>query len=469
MSARPLIHLADLSETYLPFLRSRFGDQIKVAATVEQCLAACDQFKDPVICIDMESAESSREVASFLNALKKREYLELSVWGLTHGFCRLENIVPAITVGTEFFVVRSGCSDPDEHFMPDSVIEHRGVRVLPKRHEFATPSSSLWSYMPELGSLFGKLRRVAPLSLTVLITGETGTGKTTLAEALHNASAVSAGPFIHLACGTVSRELIASELFGHSRGAFTGAEQSRVGRFEAANDGTLLLDEIDLLSHEQQASLLRVIETGEYETVGSSDVKRSNARIIVASNVDLENLVQQGKFRSDLFYRLNVVELNLPALRHRRVDLLPLAVELIEASAHEFGTDIDLIEVDCLKSIALHGWPGNLRELRNQMRRIVLMEHDGALLERELAPSKHGSVKGSTSQVPDLLSEQVEDLERKSVMAALNANEFNRTKTAAHLGISRVGLYKKMKRLGMMHLPLRPTHPPSLGVFSTFE
>jgi DNA-binding NtrC family response regulator len=263
-----------------------------------------------------------------------------------------------------------------------------------------------------------------------------------------------------LGCGAMPSELIESELFGHMKGAFTSADRSKIGKFEAAGEGTLLLDEIDVLKPGQQAKLLRVIETGEFEPVGSNETRTSQARLIVASNVDLKELMEGNQFRADLYYRLNTLEFHVPPLRDRPRDIVPMALDFVEelCSAHQI--EIRRVHPDFLACLKSYPWPGNVRELKNHVRRAVLFCRSGELTPNDLAPQFNKAVQSqprSTEQpIPSVappgatLQEKVAANERAMLQQALKENDYNRTATARALGISRVGLYKKMKKHGMV-------------------
>jgi DNA-binding NtrC family response regulator len=307
------------------------------------------------------------------------------------------------------------------------------------------------TYTPEMFQMLDHLVVVADHDVTLLLVGETGTGKTTIAKLVHELSSRSQDKFLTVACGALPPDLIESELFGHVKGAFTSADRTKVGKFEVAGSGTLLLDEIDVLGPDQQAKLLRIIETGEFEPVGSNETRHSQARLIVASNVDLQQLMERGDFRADLYYRLNVLEFQILPLRKRPMDIVPLSLGFVEEFCTAHNVAIRRIDPEFLSRLKDYDWPGNIRELKNHIRRAVLFSTNGELTPRDLAPAvlQAGQINGSTRD-PETLSEKVACSEQEILAAALRANDFKRTTTAQSLGISRVGLYKKMKKYGML-------------------
>jgi DNA-binding NtrC family response regulator len=311
---------------------------------------------------------------------------------------------------------------------------------------------------PSMLPMVERIALAASHDVTVLLTGETGTGKTYLARLLHDCSPRKSHRFLVVPCGALSANLVESEFFGHTRGAFTSADRPKVGKFAAAGQGTLLLDEIDALGLEQQTNLLRVIETGEYEPVGSNETQHCLARIIVASNWNLEEAVERGKFRRDLYYRLNVMSFHLPPLRERVQDIAPLVRGMTARFTSKFHKELFDIHPDGMAALESFPWPGNLRQLENVIQQAVLVSTGPELLlahlpaaVQEYAASRNGVAPAET----DSLIHNREIAERSSIQRALVSCGYSRARAAHALGISRVTLYKKMKKYDLMRVPLQ--------------
>jgi len=295
---------------------------------------------------------------------------------------------------------------------------------------------------PLMQAVFRDASLIAPSESRILITGESGVGKEVLADVIHAWSPRAVGPLVKVNCAAIPETLLESELFGHEKGAFTGASAQRIGRFEMANGGTFFLDEIAEMSPPLQAKLLHVTQDGRFQRIGSNAEVRTNARILAATNRNLEEEVKAGRFREDLFYRLNVVELNIPPLRERPEDILPLASQFITEFTHgraRFSATV----TDCLERYA---WPGNVRELRNAMERAALLSQGDLILPEHL-PARVRTAAEQIAAVEPADAQRLEEIEHQAVAQALRKHNFNRTETAKALGISRRALIYKLQHL----------------------
>lgn len=296
--------------------------------------------------------------------------------------------------------------------------------------------------------LMQTIAKVAPTRATVLIRGETGTGKELVARAIHRESRRSSGPFVAVNCAALPQSLLEAELFGHERGAFTGADRARIGRFEAAEGGTLFLDEIAELSAEAQAKLLRVLEQGQFERVGSAETRTANVRLLAATHADLRARVEAGRFREDLLFRICVLELVVPALRERDTDVLRIAERLLERFAHEHGSAARHFSAPTRLALSTYRWPGNVRELRNVVERAVILaageEIDPSLLPPEIAG--HGGPPDKPT--PDI-KQAVREFKRRFVRQARDAAGGDHKRTAELLGVNPKYLYQMLKDLDL--------------------
>jgi DNA-binding NtrC family response regulator len=288
--------------------------------------------------------------------------------------------------------------------------------------------------------------RVAPRDVTVLVTGESGTGKERVAEAIVGASRRADRPFVRFNCAALSSELAEAELFGHAKGAFTGATRARPGLFREADGGTILLDEVGELAANAQAKLLRVVQEGEVRPVGEERARTVDVRVIAATHRELEEEVRRGRFREDLYYRLNVVHLAIPPLRERPEDVPVLARHFLSRYAERFGVSPLRVDDALLARLAARPWPGNVRELENAVERLVALSPPEAL---DLSLLGGAEPAGAEDRAPLPLKERMQAYERGLVVEALRAARGNRTEAARRLGISRVTLHDKLRRYGL--------------------
>jgi Nif-specific regulatory protein len=297
-------------------------------------------------------------------------------------------------------------------------------------------------------AVYLKIQQVAPSETTVLIRGESGTGKELVASAIHYSSRRSKGSFVKVNCAALSESLLESELFGHEKGAFTGALQQRVGRIEDAEGGTLFLDEIGDFSPAVQVKLLRVLQEREYERVGSNHTMRGDVRIIAATNRNLEAAVRDGSFRHDLYYRINVFPVHLPAMRERREDILLLANHFSRTYGKRMGKEIHRISTPAINTMLAYHWPGNVRELENCIEHAVLLSHDGVIHSHHLPPTL-GMPGSDDTDTLGTLEARVGALERDMICDALKRTAGNMAAAARELGITPRVIRYKVKNLGI--------------------
>jgi DNA-binding NtrC family response regulator len=293
------------------------------------------------------------------------------------------------------------------------------------------------------------IERVAPSEGRVLLTGESGTGKELAARAVHHLSPRRDNPFVTVNCAAIPADLFESELFGHEKGAFTGAIKTRSGTFEQAHRGTLFLDEIGDMPLLMQSKLLRVLETGEVNCVGGSAPRRIDVRVIAATNRDLTRAVQKGEFRDDLFHRLNVVPIRLPALREHMEDFPDLVRHLLDNLSRGHGRRPHQVEPDALERLRARPWPGNVRELRNALERLVILTPGPVITLQDVdtfLPPTAGAGPGNLP-APGTLRDMLRDVEKQLIERGLVAHQGNVTATARALGLERSHLYKKMREL----------------------
>ncbi|MEZ4223697.1 MAG: sigma-54 dependent transcriptional regulator [Polyangiaceae bacterium] len=313
---------------------------------------------------------------------------------------------------------------------------------LAERYRFDTIVGS----SPEMQEVFKSVAQVAPSRATVLLTGESGTGKELVAAAIHHRSPRHEGPFVKLHCAALAETLLESELFGHERGAYTGADRRREGRFEQANGGTLFLDEIGEITASTQVKLLRVLQEREFERVGGNQTIETDVRVIAATNRDLRLLVNEGKFREDLYYRLNVINIQMPPLRRRPSDIPALAMYFLERFAKENEKGTMTLSDAGLALLASYDWPGNVRELENVIERAVVLTEDNVVEPKHL-PSELARQRSEDS-APRIPGSAMADIERYAILKTLEAHGGSTSKAADVLGISVRKIQYKLHEYG---------------------
>jgi DNA-binding NtrC family response regulator len=310
----------------------------------------------------------------------------------------------------------------------------------------------------ELQDVFRMMAKVVKVDVTVLVTGESGTGKEMVARAIHRRSARAGGPFVAVNCSAIPQTLVESEFFGHEKGAFTDAKESRPGRFEQAEGGTLFLDEVGDLALDAQAKLLRVLQERQVQRLGSRAAKPVDVRVIAATNRDIGREVREGRFREDLYWRLNVVHVRMPSLRERRDDLPVLIDHFVDRFNRELGLAVHTVAPEARRLLCDYDWPGNVRELENTICRAMILCEEGTLTVADLP----GRVRGETEGVDpthgsdlvgltlaEAVAQATERLEKVMILSRLAAHRGSRTATAESLGVSRKTLFNKMRQYGL--------------------
>jgi DNA-binding NtrC family response regulator len=293
------------------------------------------------------------------------------------------------------------------------------------------------------------IERIAPSDANVLITGEHGTGKDVVARWIHGRSARSRKPLITVNAGGLSEGVFESELFGHVKGAFTDAKTDRIGYFEMAGGGTLFLDEIGTMPVKLQAKLLRVLQTGEFQRVGSSTTRTADVRVVSATNIDISAEVARGDFRADLLYRLNTVEIRLPPLRERREDIPPLSHHFLDRKSAHYGKRLEGFEPDAMRILLDYGWPGNVRELEHTVERAVLLTAGPMIAAADLNLGQTLSGEATEPGGTSLEAMELEEAERYLIRKALARHDGNVSQAASSLGLSRSALYRRLQRYGL--------------------
>ena len=328
----------------------------------------------------------------------------------------------------------------------DVEVENRNLHEqLDSKHGFA----EIIGQSPAMQEIFDTVRQVSASRATVLIQGESGTGKELVARAIHRLSPRAKGPLVSVHCAALSTTLLESELFGHEKGAFTGANERRAGRFEMSDGGTLVLDEVSEIDASVQVKILRVLEERRFERVGGSTPIDVDVRLVAATNKDLRAMVAEGKFREDLFFRLYVVVITLPPLRERAGDIPLLAQHFINVYAKDNGKAIEGLTPDAMDVLTSYTWPGNVRELRNTIERMVVMARGSRLTVRDLPPQVRESALANTPSAPGRGYLSLEETEKQLIIKSLKMHGGNRTKAAAELGISRRTLHRKLNEYGL--------------------
>ncbi len=427
------------------------GYQTKTADRLDHALERLEQGRFQVVISEVNLPDSHG--FELLRALGQRHPDVVTILITAYG--TIESAVDAIKLGAYDYLTKP-IIDEEIKLTVERALQQQALisenQVLRAQLHDRQVFGNIVGQDYKMAKVFDLIETVADSRVNVLITGESGTGKSLIARALHHKSTRHEAPFVEVNCGAIPEALLESELFGHARGAFTGAVQDKEGKFAAADGGTLFLDEIAAASAGLQVKLLRVLQERQFEPVGSNTTRSVDVRVILATNVDLDREVQVGRFRRDLYYRINVVNIALPPLAHRLSDIGLLAQHFLEKYNREFHKRVRSIDEHALHVMHGYRWPGNVRELENVIERAVVLSKTSILGVDDLPP--HMKPLPALPQHPDGLELQslqkaLEEPERLIIEAALKAHNWNRQATAEALQINRTTLYKKMKRYGL--------------------
>jgi len=365
-------------------------------------------------------------------------------------YATVDTAITAMKEGAQEYIVKP-CNPEEISILVSRIIKIKNLQrentILRKKLARQYRVHDVISKNARMRGILDLVRDVASLRSTVLIQGESGTGKEMVARAIHNSGSRAGKPFVAVSCAALAETLLESELFGHEKGAFTGAAQQKPGKFEMADGGTIFLDEIGDVSPKLQVDLLRVLQERCFFRVGGSEEVRVDVRVIAATHVNLQQAVADGRFRDDLFYRLNVIEIRIPPLRERAEDVPLLAAHFLERLSHELGKDVDEVSEGALKVLMDYRWPGNVRELENAVERALVTCRGPRLTEEDFSFLAQNGGAARPWSVPANMT--IEEMEKLMIAATLERTGGNVKESAAILGIDRSTLYEKIKRYGL--------------------
>jgi two-component system response regulator HydG len=423
----------------------RRGYKVKSAASASEAASLLAGGTFDVVVTDLKLGDESG-----MDVVRLAKEVEPSAEVLVMtAYATVESAVEALKLGA-FDYIRKPFEVEDLVHAVEKALEHRSlvreVTTLRAAVGRSLSVDSIIAVSPAMKRVLDLIARIAPTDATVLIQGESGTGKELVARAIHANSPRRHYPFIAVNCGALPETLLESEMFGHAKGAFTGATEAKKGLFEEADRGTLFLDEISETSPSIQVKLLRALQDGEIRRVGSNTFIRTDVRIIAATNQKLASLVAAGRFREDLYYRLQVLPIEIPPLRERPEDILPLANHFIRIYSRRYGKDVKGLSKDAERILLSHSWPGNVRELENAIERAVILTSGDVLSAQDIAITATAVPTQEGAQVSVL---PLSEVEKQHILRALEVFGYNREATAKALGIGRNTLWRKLKQYGL--------------------
>ncbi len=424
------------------------GYQVDTASNGQKALDLA-KATDYVICfVDLKMPGGMDGIETMMEIHRIRP--EASVIIIT-AYATVDTAIQAMKEGAQEYIVKP-CNPQEISMLVSRILKLKKLQsenaILRKKISRQYRHHDIITKNPRMEELLALTHDIASLRSTVLIRGESGTGKELVARAIHFSGDRAARPFITVSCAALTETLLESELFGYEKGAFTGANAQAKGKFELADGGTILLDEIGDISPKLQADLLRVLQERRFYRVGGNAEVEVDVRIIAATNKNLADEVKQGRFREDLYYRLNVIEIRIPPLRERREDIPLLAEHFVQRISCELGKDISGVSAAALKLLIAYDWPGNVRELENVIERAIVTCRNGTLDEQDFSWLQKSPGASQNWEVPDV---SLDELERKAIIAALERKHGNVKEASAALGIDRSTLYDKLKHYEITH------------------
>lgn len=427
---------------------AKVADSIDTAGTVNEALDKFDAGRFQLVIADVR-LPGDRNGLDLVSEVARREPETTTIVITAHG--TVETAVEAMRRGAFDFITKPVDLNLIRQQVQKAIDHHRlrsENRELKDRLADAGEISRIIGNCAAMQDVFQQIRQVADTDATVLIQGESGTGKELIARALHDLSDRSSGAFIAVNLGALPETLLESELFGHEKGSFTGASRQKPGCFEQAGHGTLFLDEITEIPAKSQVDLLRVLETGQFARVGGEEQLQSDARIVSATNKDIQQMIDEETFREDLYYRLNIVPIHVPALRKRHEDIPMLAEHFLSHFCKRHRRPTKQLSDDAMSLLVGARWPGNVRQLRNVIERLVVT-HVGDMIEADFLPAELSTSRNSAPSQVTTLAEVTELAEKQAIQATLAQCDFHREQTAKTLGISVRTLHYKMSRYGL--------------------
>jgi DNA-binding NtrC family response regulator len=442
-----------LVKSSLSELLTLSGYTVSTAANGKEALELLRGYTVDIIITDIKMPEM--DGIQLLNQVKKR-HPEVPVILIT-GYGSIDSAVEAMKQGAYDYITKpivdSEIKIVIERLVKQRQLQEENIRLkeqlsVSQRERF----HNIVGKDDKMQKIYNLIEVITNTRATVLIHGESGTGKRLIAHAIHKYNEKERGkPFVEVSCGALTETLLESELFGHVKGAFTGAIKDRIGRFELADGGTIFLDEIDAFSPGLQVKLLRVLQEGEFERVGDTKTVKIDVRVIAATNQNLEDLIAQGKFRKDLYYRLNIISIAVPPLREKRVDIPLLVEDFIKKHSQHISKKIEGISDEALSILIDYNWPGNIRELENVIERAIILTKGPIIIPEDFPESlsnvKHGAQSFANDNLK--LKDALKSPEKGLITKALESVNWNRNEAARILGINRTTLYKKMIKFGL--------------------